>query len=249
MRLPGVARLVACGACLWACALAHAQASPAIERTPLGQGKQAASQAASAEPVSPQSLGASAVQTTIALLLVLTLVLALALLVRWMARKGMLPAGLDGGLAGPGRARAVAGVLEVLARYPVGSGSTLLVMKFDRRVLLVHQTRAKGWRGPAQMTTLSELTAAEDVASILLRTRADDDAKRAAEFEAALRREDEAMARELAPPKPPARPAERARAVARKPVSAARPVRADLPLSGPGPGPASGPALGGGRYA
>jgi hypothetical protein len=70
-------------------------------------------------------------------------------------------------------------------------------MKFDRRVLLINQMRSKGWRGPTEMTTLCELTSAEDVASVLLRTRAEEDSKRAAEFEAALRREDELMVREV----------------------------------------------------
>lgn len=148
--------------------------------------------------VTPSTLGGNAVRTASALLVVLMLLMGCALLVKWMGKKGYLPSSFGGGMLAANQARAVSGLLEVLARYPVAGGSTLVVMKFDKRVLLLHQSRSKGWRGPTEMTTLCELSQPEDVASILLRTRAEEDSKRAAEFEAALRREDDMMGRELA---------------------------------------------------
>ena len=62
--------------------------------------------------------------------------------------------------------RAPAGLLEVLGRYPVARGQTLVLLKLDQRVLLLSQTQAA--RGhPGGFTTLSEITDPADVASIL----------------------------------------------------------------------------------
>lgn len=170
-----------------------------IEKTPLGKPVVTGAADGTTGQATPASLGGGAVRTATALIAVLMLLLGCALLVKWMGRKGYLPSNMGGGMlgAGSGQARAVPGLVEILARYPVAGGGTLVVMKFDRRVLLINQMRSKGWRGPTEMTTLCELTSAEDVASVLLRTRAEEDSKRAAEFEAALRREDELMVREV----------------------------------------------------
>lgn len=66
--------------------------------------------------------------------------------------------------------RAPSGVIEALARYPVGRGATLVLLKLDRRILLVCQTGGRG--GPAgAMSVLTEITDPEEVAAILLRTR------------------------------------------------------------------------------
>lgn len=89
--------------------------------------------------------------------------------VRWFMVR--VAAGGVGGLAaqlGAG-GRSPAGVMEVLGRYPVSRGHTLVLLKLDRRVLLLGQS-------PAGFTALSELTDAEDVASILMKT-ADADGK------------------------------------------------------------------------
>ncbi|MHC5004548.1 MAG: flagellar biosynthetic protein FliO, partial [Planctomycetota bacterium] len=67
-----------------------------------------------------------------------------------------------GPLGGGGRP---SGVLEVLARYPVGRGQQLILLKVARRLLLVHQS------GPA-MRTLSELSDPEEVAVVLARIEA-----------------------------------------------------------------------------
>jgi hypothetical protein len=61
-------------------------------------------------------------------------------------------------------------VLEVLGRYPVGRGANLVLLKLDRRVLLLCQLHGKG--GPqGAMSTLCEITDPEEVASILVKTR------------------------------------------------------------------------------
>jgi len=59
------------------------------------------------------------------------------------------------------------GVIEVLARYPVSRGQTLVLLKLHRRVLLVHQS------GSA-MTTLADVHEPEEVASLLARVEAND---------------------------------------------------------------------------
>jgi len=61
---------------------------------------------------------------------------------------------------GAGRAGAPAGVVTMLARYPLGRKQTMLLVKVDRRVLILAHT-AEG------TSTLSELRDAEDVASLL----------------------------------------------------------------------------------
>lgn len=66
-----------------------------------------------------------------------------------------------GPLAGVG---SPTGVISVLARYPLGKGQTLLLLKLDRRILLVCQTSGG-------TSTLTEITDAEEVASVLGRLR------------------------------------------------------------------------------
>jgi len=59
-----------------------------------------------------------------------------------------------------GAAGRPSGVVEILARYPVGKGQTLVLLKLARRVLLVHQ------HGNS-MQTLTEVTDPDEVASLL----------------------------------------------------------------------------------
>ncbi len=61
-----------------------------------------------------------------------------------------------------GRAKAPSGVIAVLGRFPLSRGQTLLLLKVDRRILLVAQT-SQG------LSTLSEITDAEQVASLVER--------------------------------------------------------------------------------
>lgn len=114
--------------------------------------------------------------------------------------------------------RAPSGVLSILGRYPVSRGTTLVLLKADRRVLLLCQTAGKGFTGGCTMQTLTEFTDPEDVASILLKTRDEEEASLAQRFEAMLSKEDEAAARTLNPEAASRRP--EARTVARAPAGA-----------------------------
>lgn len=111
-------------------------------------------------------------------------VLSLAVGAAWLFKKA---AGAQGGLAGaigPG-GRAPSGVLEVLGRYPIARGCTLVLLKLDRRVLLLSQSGG-GRGGTASFTTLAELDSPEDVASILMKTRAADGEATESRFAEAL---------------------------------------------------------------
>lgn len=83
--------------------------------------------------------------------------------------------------------RAPAGLLEVLGRYPVGSGQTLVLLKLDQRVLLLSQTqRSRGRGGTGGFTTLSEITDPCEVASILTKVSETEGTGPAAKFNALL---------------------------------------------------------------
>jgi len=79
------------------------------------------------------------------------------------------------------RAARPAGVIEVLARYPLGRGHHLLLLKMDRRVLLLHQSGGS-------MTALSEVTDHREVASLLARVEAGAHESFAQKLQKALRR-------------------------------------------------------------
>jgi len=105
------------------------------------------------------------IQTALALAGVVALILVIA----WVyERSTRARRGLSAPARG-GRARSPAGLIEVLARYPMGPRQSLVLLKFDRRVLLLNQTAPRG--GPLVTTTLCELTDAEDVASVLVKVR------------------------------------------------------------------------------
>jgi flagellar biogenesis protein FliO len=111
--------------------------------------------------------------------LVLALIGATAWVIKRASRNGTLMSALGAG------GRAPAGILEVLGRYPISATSTLVMLKVDRRILLIAQSGGGrgglfGSRaaGPATMQTLSEITDPEDVASILMKVQ--DDESRAA---------------------------------------------------------------------
>lgn len=99
-------------------------------------------------------------RTAGALSLVVVVILAIAAIVRRLAGRS---SGLMHAIGAGGRAPS--GLLQVLGRYPVGRGQTLVLFKLDRRVLLVCQSG--GVKG-AGMRTLCEVTDPEEVASILL---------------------------------------------------------------------------------
>jgi hypothetical protein len=113
-----------------------------------------------------------------ALILVVGIILATGKLI---ARFGP-SAGLMAAL-GP-RGKAPSGVLEVLGRYPVSRGSMLVLLKLDRRILLVSQ---QSGRGGTTMQTLTEITDPAEVASLVART-ADGSAPSARAFANTLER-------------------------------------------------------------
>ncbi len=127
-------------------------------------------------------------QTIIALGGVILLIFGVAQVFKRLARS-------QGGLAGQLGAGGTApsGILEVIGRYPITTGLTLVVLKFDRRVLLVASSaasRGKHAKG-ASMQTLCELSDPEDVASILLKSRSASGESIAQSFERALRDADD----------------------------------------------------------
>lgn len=110
--------------------------------------------------------GAGSAATTVAsLIAVVGLIVVLAVVYKWLAGKA-------GGLAGQVGAagKAPAGLVSVLARYPIGRGQTLILLKIDRRVLLLCQSVSGRVRGGVTTRTLSEITDPEEVASIIAKT-------------------------------------------------------------------------------
>lgn len=141
-------------------ALAPAQ----IESTPLG-----------APPAEGAPLGAGGIasagsigSTLASLAAVLALMLVCFAAYRFLAARA---GGLAGQVAGVG---APAGILDLLGRYPLGRGQTLLLLKVDRRVLLVSQSSSVKVGAAPAMTTLCEITDPDEVSSILARAKQPD---------------------------------------------------------------------------
>lgn len=110
----------------------------------------------------------------------LALVIGLACLCAAVLRRAM---AAQGGLSGP--ARAPAGILEVLGRYPLSRGQGLVLLRVDRRVLLLSQQAGLRGVGPG-LATLAEFTDPEDVASILAKVQDAEGQSAAARFRALL---------------------------------------------------------------
>lgn len=106
-------------------------------------------------------------------------VIALALILKFgIKRLAGLSSGLSSQLGAAGRSPS--GVLEVLGRYPISRGQTLVLLRLDRRIVLLSQT-------PAGFSTLSEVSDPDEVASILMKARDDEGASLAARFNTLLR--------------------------------------------------------------
>jgi len=127
-------------------------------------------------------------RTMMALGGVLALALAGGAVMRRLARgHGGLRASLGAG------GRAPAGIMEILGRYPVGRGSTLVLLKLDRRVLLISQSAGGRLGAGAGMSTLCEITDPEEVASILVKSRDADGDSMTERFRTMLTRFDRGM--------------------------------------------------------
>lgn len=150
--------------------------------TPLGMPAPEPRRTALINPESePRPAKSGLTQTVLALGGVLMLIWGLA----WMYRKAArATGGLSSSLGAGGRAPA--GIVEILARYPIASRHTLVVLRFDRRVLLC--SMAGGSRSSsAGMTVLCELEDPEDVASVLIKSRDEAGESLARSFERSLR--------------------------------------------------------------
>jgi flagellar biogenesis protein FliO len=156
--------------------IACAQGATAQDREgrPLGPVEVRPSEAGDSPVRSTGSTG----QTLVALCFVLGMVTVAAAVLKRATR---VSGGLIGALGAGGRAPS--GVVSVLGRYPVARSATLVLLKVDRRVLVICQSRVSGG---ITMSTLSEITDAEEVASILLKTRDEEEAQRADRFQEIL---------------------------------------------------------------
>lgn len=140
--------------CVAACSCT-ACAQPVSESLPLGS----PSTSTPAEIIG----GPSSITTTLAsLLAVVGIIVLLGAIYKWLASK-------SGGLAGQIGAggKSPSGLVSVLARYPLGRGQTLVLLKLDRRVLLLCQSASGRMRGGVTTQTLSEIANPEEVASII----------------------------------------------------------------------------------
>ncbi len=123
-------------------------------------------------------------RTIVALVGVLGIILAAGVGLRRFARSGpTLAVALGPGGPSP------SGVIEVLGRYPVGRGQSLVLLKVDRRVLLLSQSHSGRGSGGG-FRTLCAFDDPEDVASLLVRTRDAADESMSARFTSMLRRFD-----------------------------------------------------------
>lgn len=130
---------------------------------PLGPRPVAPAQPGAPSPASPDTWLDRVLPMAMPLAIVLGVAVAGAVVFRRLVRH-------SGGLAaalGPA-GRAPSGLLEVLGRYPIARGQSLVLIKIDRRVLLLSHT-TPGRHGPGGFATLCQIDEPEDVASILVK--------------------------------------------------------------------------------
>lgn len=137
---------------------AAAAAQPGAELLPLG----APTRSTPAEAIG----GPGSITTTIAsLMAVVGLIVLLGAIYKWLASR---TGGLAGQLGAGGKSPS--GLVSVLARYPLGRGQSLVLLKLDRRVLVLCQSASGRVRGGAATHTLSEITDPDEVASIIAKS-------------------------------------------------------------------------------
>lgn len=152
----------------------QSNASSAIGARPLGMPAGAGVPAIARPASESQPLGAPAetntdsgiAQTLVVLLAIVVVIAGGAQIIKRLARGS----GGFGATLGAG-GRAPSGVLSVLGRYPVGPGHQVVLLRVDRRVLVLSQSMGRLRSGGGSFTTLAEITDPEDVASILVRTQ------------------------------------------------------------------------------
>ncbi len=128
-------------------------------------------------------------RTVLSLGLVVGLVLVCAAVAKRLLGKRF---GLMGAM-GPG-GKSPAGLLEILGRYPVVRGQTLVLLKLDRRLLLLSQNAGglglRRGAGGGGLTTLCEVTDPDEVASILVKAQDAEGESISAKFTSLLRQFD-----------------------------------------------------------
>jgi flagellar biogenesis protein FliO len=130
------------------------ESTASLESRPIGPPTPAAAPSA-APPSTFRTIGSLGV--------VVGLIVAAGVSVRLLARAGM---GRTLGAA----AGSPSGVVDVLARYPAGRGLTLVILKVDRRVLLLGQIASTTGR-VGSVSTLTAFDDADEVASLLMKTQ------------------------------------------------------------------------------
>ncbi len=155
---------------------AATDALPSGESLPIGPARRTSKSDPSgkSEPASPSAFSSTRMGYGLALVVILIF------LVRWGVKKAARRVGTMAAQLGPA-GRAPSGVLSVLARYPVGRGQSLVLLKMDQRVLLLNQT-------PDGFRMLTEVQAPEEVASLLIKTRDEQSESLSSKFSKLLKR-------------------------------------------------------------
>ncbi len=193
-RLPCVAiaaGLVVAGA-LSSAASAQEVAGPmpraAVEQRPIG-GHESVSREAAPLGAAPAGQGGAAAgglgaaRTVLSLGVVLGLAIAAAAAAKRLARaQGGLAAAVGAGGVAP------AGILEIIGRYPIARGQKLILLRLDRRVLLLSHVAPSRLSRGGGFSTLCEITDPDDVASILTKSRDAEGESLAAKFQSLLGR-------------------------------------------------------------
>lgn len=137
-------------------------ARPALPRPPAASGVQAGGAQAG---LTPPDGGTSAAGEVLSMAAPLAVVIAVIVIAAAVFRKvARMNTGLAASLGAAGKSPA--GVVEVLGRYPAARGHSLVLLKLDRRVLLLsHALPVKGCSGG--FSTLCELRDADEVAGLL----------------------------------------------------------------------------------
>lgn len=159
------------------------------EQLPLGSTANSAARssatpaAASRSDTTSRSPFANLAQLAVPLATVIGLIFAAAAVLRAAARRqgGLLASALTAG--------SPSGLLEVLARYPIARGHSLLLLKLDRRLLLISHERSGKLGTHSEMRTLCEISDSDEVAAILLKVSAQETNSLASQFQTLLSRE------------------------------------------------------------
>jgi flagellar biogenesis protein FliO len=152
---------------------------------PLGAARESAQPlVSSADPDKDAAFPSGMTRTILSLAGVLLVIFALAHIAKRVAKSsGSLTAKLGAGGEAP------SGLVEILGRYPIAPKLTLVVMRFDRRILLLeHAHGSRGRRSSSgSMRPLTELTDPEDVASVVRKVQSASPSSHAKQFERTLR--------------------------------------------------------------